>query len=355
MPVSKPTPAAAAPGPSTSQKLRAWLGANWLVLGEVLVIGVAKLRPHWGATGGPLRPEWTVSKLGVSAIFFINGAALSLSTSSPDEVRTASQTNALVQSFSFVAVPLLAKLLAPLYPDAAFRDGLLVLACLPCTINICVAQTLAAGANVACAIFNAIFANVVGVFVTPLLAACLLGAGDAVSLLGTLRKLGAVVILPLVAGQLARRSPLGAALARVAGHTRTLSSLLLLAIVHNVFSDTFRSGLGVSGAALAKLALAMPTLYLLLTLLFERLSRWLLPGLDEATRGAALLCSAQKTLAFGVPFIKTALGQREDLAYVVAPLLLYAPAQLLLGSSLLVPLLRRRIERAAELEEGAGI
>jgi hypothetical protein len=37
-----------------------------------------------------------------------------------------------------------------------------VLACLPCTINICVAQTLAAGGNIATAIFNAIFANVLG-------------------------------------------------------------------------------------------------------------------------------------------------------------------------------------------------
>ena len=31
---------------------------------------------------------------------------------------------------------------------------------MPITINICVAQTLAAGANMATAIFNAIFANV---------------------------------------------------------------------------------------------------------------------------------------------------------------------------------------------------
>ena len=42
------------------------------------------------------------------------------------------------------------------------RDGLLALSILPCTINICVAQTLSAGGNMGTAIFNAIFANVMG-------------------------------------------------------------------------------------------------------------------------------------------------------------------------------------------------
>ena len=58
-----------------------------------------------------------------------------------------------------------------------------MLSVLPCTINICVAQTLAAGGNMGTAIFNAIFANVCGVFLTPLLAIWTLGAGRGVSLL----------------------------------------------------------------------------------------------------------------------------------------------------------------------------
>lgn len=95
----------------------------------------------------------------------------------------------MIQGYNFGFIALLLKfVIAPLYPDLAFRDGLIVLGCLPCTINICVAQTLAAGANLGTAIFNAIFANVAGVFLTPLLAIYLLGAGQGVSLLGTLFK-----------------------------------------------------------------------------------------------------------------------------------------------------------------------
>eukprot|EP01038_Epipyxis_sp_PR26KG_P010846 gene10846-14559_t len=335
----------------SSKKL---LLSNWLVLGEVLVIMLAKHNPSFGATGGILRPEITISKLGVFTIFFINGVALSL-VGSPDEMSAATKTNILIQSFNFGFIPLFLKLVSPFYPDSQFRDGLLVLACLPCTINICVAQTLAAGGNLGAAIFNAIFANVVGVFLTPLLAIWLLGAGKDVSLLGTLQKLANVVILPLVIGQMVRLTPLGSFFQKITKYSRTLSSCLLLAIVYNVFSDTFSSGLGVGGSSLITLMGAMPALYLFLSALFWVISMKLLPGLDAPTRSAALLCSSQKTLAFGIPFIKTAFGTRPDIAYLLAPLLMYAPAQLLLGSSILVPMLRSLIEKQQNFESGGGI
>jgi len=207
---------------ATSKMLR----NNWLIIGEILVILIAKQWPKLGATGGIFRPEITISKMGVFIIFFINGIAISLS-SSPSELSAAGKTNALIQLFNFAFIPLIVKLLAPFYPDPTFRDGLLVLACLPCTINICVAQTLAAGGNMATAIFNAIFANVIGVFLTPLLAIWMLGAGKGVSLLGTLRKLAGVVIVPLALGQICRRTPIGEYAAKVSSHSRTLSSLLL--------------------------------------------------------------------------------------------------------------------------------
>jgi predicted Na+-dependent transporter len=77
------------------------------------------------------------------------------------------------------------------------------------------------------AIFNAIAANVMGVFLTPLLAVWIMGAGKGVSLLGTLNKLWTVVILPLAIGQLCRRTPIRAVAEKVSGYSRTLSSCLL--------------------------------------------------------------------------------------------------------------------------------
>lgn len=59
---------------------KAFFKGNWLVMGEVIVIYLAHLNPSFGATGGRLRPEFFISKLGVFTIFFINGIALSIGT-----------------------------------------------------------------------------------------------------------------------------------------------------------------------------------------------------------------------------------------------------------------------------------
>ena len=344
----------AAPRARKRDAFLSFFKTNWLILGEIVVILLAKTWPHFGATGGPLRPEITISKMAVFIIFFINGIALSIN-GSPQDRSNSFKTNCLVQLFSFGFLPLLARFVAPLYPDPAFRDGLMILSVLPCTINICVAQTLSAGGNMGTAIFNAIFGNVLGVFLCPVLTIAILGRTGGISLLATLKKLGGIVILPLILGQICRRTPLGPLSEKYSKQTRTFSTSLLLAIVYNIFSDTFLVGLGVSGAALNRLIGMMPMLYLGLCLLFWQSSRLLLPGLDLKTRAAAVLIAPSKTLAFGIPFIKAAMGGRPDLAFVLAPLLLYAPTQLLLGSSILVPILQKKIQDAQNFAEGGGI
>lgn len=54
----------------------------------------------------------------------------------------------------------------------------------------CISQTQASGGDLLTAIFNAVLGNFVGVFLTPILAVLLLGAGQGVSLVSTLKKLG---------------------------------------------------------------------------------------------------------------------------------------------------------------------
>ena len=62
----------------TEGALKKFLKGNWLVIGEMCVIMIAKMNPAFGATGGRLKPEFFISKLGVFTIFFINGIALSI-------------------------------------------------------------------------------------------------------------------------------------------------------------------------------------------------------------------------------------------------------------------------------------
>lgn len=78
--------------------------------------------------------------------------------------------------------------------------------------------------------------------------------------------------------------------------------------------------------------------------------------MDRPTRSASLFCSSQKTLAFGIPFIRMAFAGNPDIALILAPLLVYAPVELLIGSSLFVPYLRGYIDDGKEkFIEGEGI
>lgn len=336
------------------KKIKKWSIQNWLILGEIAVIFAAWLNPAFGATGGPLKPEFTISKVAIFVIFFINGIALEIG-GSQEEVAKSAKSNLFIQFFNFGLMAMTAKFLAPFYPNPEFRDGLLLLGCLPVTINISVAQTLSAGCDMGTAIFNAIFGNVIGVVLTPLLSLSMLGASGSVSLLGTLRKLGGIVIAPLICGQLARLTKLRVLAEKYTRQSRNFSSCLLLAIVYNIFSDTFNRGLGIKKEMLVNLFTIMPLSYLSFSYLFWLLSKRVLPGLDLKTRGAGLLIAPSKTMAFGIPFIKTAMGSRPDIAYLLAPLLLYAPSQLLLGSSIVVPFLQKRIDESQKWEAGGGI
>ena len=76
--VTKMETTAVVPPKKKENAFKKFLKGNWLVLGEVLVIMLAHKNPSFGATGGVLRPEFFVSKLGVFTIFFINGIALSI-------------------------------------------------------------------------------------------------------------------------------------------------------------------------------------------------------------------------------------------------------------------------------------
>ena len=133
-------------------------------------------------------------------------------------------------------------------------------------------------------------------------------------------KLGSLVVLPMVLGQLLRLTPVVNLAERFYSTSRTLSSLLLLAIVYTTFADTFISGLGVGGLGhillillytiydfiivfntclktdLIVLMATIVTAYVGFSAFFWSLSKKIVPGLDARARTAALLASSQKTL-----------------------------------------------------------
>jgi len=143
----------------------------------------------------------------IALLFFMHGAKLSR------EAIIAGMTHwrlhLLVFACTFIMFPLLGVLLkpalVPLVGDELYL-GILFLCALPATVQSAIAFTSIARGNVAAAVCSAATSSLLGIFVTPLLVLLLMGAQAGES--NTLDAIGKIVVqllLPFIAGQIARR------------------------------------------------------------------------------------------------------------------------------------------------------
>jgi hypothetical protein len=141
---------------SLAKKISAYASKNFFLLGMIAAVSFAKLFPELGKNGSILRPELFIGKYGVTTIFLLSGISLKLKelTNAMSNVKL----NALIQIISFGAWPFLVGLpmtkclenfLPGLLPTPLV-EGLLILTCLPTTINMCIILTSAAGGNGEC-------------------------------------------------------------------------------------------------------------------------------------------------------------------------------------------------------------
>lgn len=320
------------------------LQSNWFFLAEICVLILAKCYPNIGKTGGSLRPEFWINKVGVVFIFIING--LSLSVSQLQSAGSSWGLHAFTQVYSLCVLPIIGWALASMIHKKGIQDGIRCLAALPSTINLSITLTQASGADPITAIFHSVIGNLIGVFWSPILVFWMLQAGQDVSLTQSLAKLAKLVLIPLFVGQLIRQTPVGPNLRRFKACTKTAGEIILLGVVLNTFSDTFLSGFSLSPAFIGLLFTATSMFYLSSNFIFWKITRLLFSHVDIRSRGAAMICSSQKTLAFGMPFIKATFGHQENVAEILTPLLLYYQVQVLLGSLILVMELKRTINAA---------
>jgi sodium/bile acid cotransporter 7 len=322
--------------------LRTWLAGHWFLLGLAGAVALAFVAPEPGAADGWLQPRVT-TKAGVALIFFIQGLSMNLA-----ELRAgvaAWRLHLLVQGFAFGVFPLVGLTLDWLVGrelPVDLRLGFLFLCVLPTTVSTAVVFTALAGGNTAGAIFNATLSNVAGVIITPLWATWLLAvAGRSVPLLPVMAEISALLLVPLVAGQMVRPVMRDRA-EGLRPWLRQFSSLIVLFIVYTAFAGSVDGGLwqgqggGTIGAAGAGVVIVFAIIFAATALGARQL------GLDRADRIAALMCAPQKTLAAGVPMAQLLFGAHSGLGLILLPVLLYHPLQLL-ACGLMIPRLRREI------------
>jgi sodium/bile acid cotransporter 7 len=300
----------------------------------ISTVVLASLAPGAGRSGGPLRLD-RVADAGIFAVFFLHGMELSTERLVAGFSRW--RLHLLVQAFTFCVFPLLwlgFRAAAGGIVPPHLMLGFFYLCALPSTISSSVAMTAMARGNVAAAVFNATLSSLLGVFVTPLLVSLVVGGpGGSLPLGDAMRKIAALLVLPLVLGQVLR--PLaGAWLARWKRATGVFDRAVILLVVYVSFCDSVHAGLWTRhGPGTIALTGAGAAAFLAVVLfLTRRAAGWL--RLETEDEIVAVFCGSKKTLAAGVPMAKLLFGAHPGIGAIVLPIMFYHQLQLFVCSTL---------------------
>lgn len=321
--------------------LLARIRKEWFIIGIVLVILSAKLQPNFGVKGGPLKPEVTVTYVAVSLIFFNSG--LSLKTEELTNALLHVRLHLFIQCFTLlffpVAVWLLLQVLALTNINQWLLTGLQTVSCMPPPVSSAVILTKAVGGNEAAAIFNSAFGSFLGIVVTPVLLLLFLGSSSSVPFSSIFSQLFMTVVVPLIFGQICRRF-LREFLDRRKPPFGAVSSAVLLMIIYTTFCDTFSNPhIELDPTSLLLVVLIIFSLQIGFMLLTFAFSTRMGSTFSPSDTVAIVFCSTHKSLTLGIPMLKIVFAGYEHLSLISVPLLIYHPAQILLGS-VLVPTIR---------------
>lgn len=304
---------------------------DWFLKGMIVVVGLAFLWPAPGAHGGFLHPE-LLNKIGIALIFFLNGLGLSFLALRDGALRW--QVHLLIQISTFLIFPLLGWGLIKIsggWMSADLQTGFFYLCALPSTVSSSVALTVAARGNVPVAVFNATLSSLLGVVLTPLWMAWILGhSGIDFAVVPVIMDLLLWLVLPLALGQLAR--PLLSSWAsRNKTRVQMVDRVTILVLIYTSFSDSVQQGIWSHYGAIVLVETIVGTgvLFLIVLLLTRALSNLL--GLSAEDRIAAVFCGSKKTLASGVPMAHLIFGTNPALGLILMPIMIYHPLQLAVG------------------------
>ncbi|GAA5007874.1 bile acid:sodium symporter family protein [Kitasatospora paranensis] len=320
------------------------IGIDGYLLLLLATVGLATVLPARGAAADAVA---AAVKIAVGLLFFLYGARLS-----PAEALAGARNwrlHLLIIGCTFVLFPLLgeaAGLLPPAVLSPQLAGGVLFLTLLPSTVQSSIAFTSMARGNVAAAICAATFSSLLGIVLTPLLAAWLLTGSSAVHVSGG-QVLDVVLqlLVPFAAGQLLRPW-MGPWIVRHRTVTRVVDRGSILLIVYAAFGEGVVDGVWsrVTAGQLIWLVVICAVLLAVVLAFSGAASRRL--GFDRADRVTIRLCGSKKSLANGLP-LATILFPAPLVGITVLPLMLFHQIQLMVCT-----VLAQRWGRQAEEPQG---
>ncbi|MFE4965503.1 bile acid:sodium symporter family protein [Streptomyces sp. NPDC056660] len=267
------------------------------------------------------------STAAIAFLFFLYGARLSTREAVDGLRHWRLHVTVLVCTFViFPVLGLAARGLVPVLLTHPLYQGLLFLTLVPSTIQSSIAFTSIARGNVPAAICAGSFSSLIGIVLTPLLAAALLGSNGGGFSADSIVKIVLQLLVPFVAGQLLRRW-IGEFIAR---HKKILGLVdrgSILLVVYTAFSEGMVRGIWhqVSAVRLAGL-LAVEAVLLAVMLLLTWYGAKAL-GFGRGDRIAIQFAGSKKSLASGLPMASVLFGAHASLA--VLPLMLFHQMQLM--------------------------
>ena len=297
---------------------------DWYLVLIILMAAAASVVPARGQAAVDL--GWA-SKILIGIVFFLHGARLS--REAVLKGLTHWRLHLLILGATFVLFPALCVGLAHLpawITPPELASGLILLGCLPSTIQSSIAFVGVARGNVPAAVASASASNMIGVFLTPLLASLLMHSKGAVSA-GSFWAIILQLLAPFIAGQLLRPW-IGGFVAR---HHPTLSKLdrgTILLIVYVAFSSAVVEGVWNRLGALDLVRLLVLCLVLLGVVLAATALAARALGFDKADEIAIVFCGSKKSLASGAP-IAAALLSPAVAGVAMIPLMVFHQIQLM--------------------------
>ncbi|MBY8928174.1 bile acid:sodium symporter [Pseudomonas sp. Wu6] len=300
-------------------------------LALIATVILASLLPASGQTAVAF--GW-VTNLAIALLFFLHGAKLSRQAIVAGAGHW--RLHLLVFSLTFVLFPLLGLALKPLLSPLIGNDlymGILYLCALPATVQSAIAFTSLARGNIPAAICSAAASSLFGIFLTPLLVTLLLNVhGDGGSTVDAILKISVQLLLPFVAGQIARRW-IGDWVGRNKSWLKFVDQGSILLVVYGAFSEAVNEGIWhqIPLWELGGLVLACCVLLALVLVASALLGKAF--GFSQEDRITILFCGSKKSLATGVPMAQV-LFAGASMGVLILPLMLFHQIQLMVCAAL---------------------
>ncbi|AGO10537.1 AaceriABR085Cp [[Ashbya] aceris (nom. inval.)] len=359
---------------------------QWFYIGLTVAVVLAYYFPNVARHGGVIHGEYTIGYGIVALIFLQNG--LSISTQDLKVNIFNWRAHLVVQVLSFLVTSVITYGLCCWIKssnDPRIDDwvlvGVLVTSTFPTTVASNVVMTTNAGGNHLLALSEVVLGNVLGAFLSPVVAQMYMSkgpmkygnpaSGSSVTVLygQVMKQLSLVVFLPLIVGQILRNVfPKQVKWALEALRLRLLGSVCLLFITWSAFSTAFyqKAFETVSRVCIIFLVFFNFGMYLFHTVTTFVVCRFPVikrvfatsPGPDSSTLYAAsywlikpfyfnrldtvaiMFCAPAKTATLGVPLVAAQYGSHSpNLGKLLVPVVLYQFEQIVVAAWL-VPLFR---------------